>query len=88
VKISGSNFNHINPYQKQLQKQVSIQKSQLKEDKVEISSKAQELLKGNPIEEARKQEVENIKKAVQSGEYQINYEQTAKKMLEFWSNRP
>jgi negative regulator of flagellin synthesis FlgM len=85
MKINGSNFNNLNPYQKQMHKQASLQKGNSAEDKIEISSKAQELLKGNPIEEARKQKVEQLKNDIQNGDYQVNYEQTARKMVDFWT---
>ncbi|WP_102026684.1 flagellar biosynthesis anti-sigma factor FlgM [Salirhabdus sp. Marseille-P4669] len=86
MKIQGSNFNNINPYQKQIQKQAAIQQGN-RTDKVEISSKAQELLKGNPVEEARKTRVEQLKQDVQSGNYKVNYEETAKKMIAFYTGK-
>jgi negative regulator of flagellin synthesis FlgM len=87
MKVNGTNFNKLNPYQKQLQKQTEIQKGKGTEDKIEISSKAQELLKGNPIKEARAQKVEQLKSDIQNGEYKVNFEQTAKKMIDFWTNQ-
>ncbi|MBB6453631.1 negative regulator of flagellin synthesis FlgM [Salirhabdus euzebyi] len=86
MKINGSNHIHVNPYQKQMNKQASVSKGNAS-DKVEISNQAQQMLKGNEIQEARQKHVEQIKKEVQNGDYQINYQETAKKMIDFWSNR-
>ncbi|MRG84788.1 flagellar biosynthesis anti-sigma factor FlgM [Salinibacillus xinjiangensis] len=87
MKVNGTNNVHMNPYQKQVQKQSAISKTNQTEDKLEISSKAQEMLKGNAIQEERQKEVQRIKQDVQSGNYQINHKETAQKMLNFWSNR-
>lgn len=55
-----------------------------KRDKLEISSEALELQKGNPLELERQQKVEQLKAQVQSGEYEINPREVAKKMYDFW----
>lgn len=84
MKINGPNHMKINPYQKQLNKQGQIGKGKTSEDKVEISSEAKKMLETNPIVAERKKKVDGIKQQVQSGEYNIEPETTAKKMLEFF----
>ncbi|MBO8157640.1 MAG: flagellar biosynthesis anti-sigma factor FlgM [Bacillaceae bacterium] len=84
MKINGPNHMNINPYQKQLNKQRQIGKGKTSEDKVEISSEAKKMLETNPIVAERKKKVDGIKQQLQSGEYNIDPETTAKKMLEFF----
>jgi negative regulator of flagellin synthesis FlgM len=79
---------NINPYSKQLNKQQQLEKtSQTRTDKVEISSAAKELQKGGPIESARQERVESLKKQVQSGNYQVDPQAVAKKMVNYFSGQ-
>lgn len=85
MKINGPNKSSFNPYQEQYQKIERNKASSHKEDRLEISSKAKELLKTEQPNKSREKYVENIKEEVQSGTYQVNHEKTAKKMIEYWS---
>ncbi|WP_077624759.1 flagellar biosynthesis anti-sigma factor FlgM [Sediminibacillus massiliensis] len=88
MKIQGPNHSNFNPYQKQLQKQADIQKEATnKEDKVQISNKAKELQESTKTDPARQQRIEELKQKVQSGEYNVDAKQTAKKMIDFWNNQ-
>ncbi|GAA0484870.1 hypothetical protein GCM10008986_07630 [Salinibacillus aidingensis] len=88
MKINGSNSTHLNPYQKQYQKQQqATNQAKPAADKLEISSQAQNMLKGNEVKEARQKQVQQIKHDVQTGNYKINYQETAQKMIDFWTNR-
>ncbi|MGM8215197.1 flagellar biosynthesis anti-sigma factor FlgM [Bacillaceae bacterium W0354] len=87
MKINPTNGTNLNPYVKNLNKQASVKNSHQKSDQLEISSKAKELQKGNPIAEARAQKVSELKEQVQNGEYEIDAKKTAEKMIDFWTNR-
>lgn len=87
MKIQGPNHSNFNPYQKQVQKQNDIKNHIEQKDQLQISSKAKELQESNKPDPARQAHVEKIKQAVDSGEYQVNPEKTAAKMIDFWSKR-
>lgn len=88
MKIQGPNHSSFNPYSKQVQKQSEIKNTAQKTDELQISSKAKELLENAKPEADRQVRVEKIKQAVENGEYKIEAEKTAKKMIDFWNNRP
>jgi len=82
MKIQGPNP-YLNVY-KANQRTVKSPKAEgIKDDQLNISSKALQLQK-NEMKASRKQDVADIKALVQSGEYKVNYEKTAGKLLEFW----
>lgn len=87
MKIHGPNHSSLNPYQKQLHKQAEIQQGVRKKDELQISSHAKQLLENAKPEEERQVRVEKIKQSVQNGDYQIDPQKTAKKMIDFWNNR-
>lgn len=84
MKIHGSNQANFNPYQKQIQKQAEYKKEINQKDQLEISSQAKQLQKNDKPNAKRAAYVQEIKNAVESGEYQVNHEKTAKKMTDFW----
>lgn len=86
MKINGPNQTNFNPYKNQMQKQMDLKKD-IKQDQIEISSEAKKLLENEKTDPKREAYVQNIKDKVAAGEYKINYEKTAKKMIEFWSRR-
>ena len=83
MKINNIGRLNLNPYEKQMDKVDKSEKS-TKRDKVEISSEALELQKGNSLELERQKKVEELREKVQSGEYEVNPREVAKKMYEFW----
>lgn len=75
----------MNPYKKQIEKMNQLQKTS-STDQVQISTEAMELQKGSRIETERQAKVEELKNKIESGEYQVNPREVAKKMYEFWNN--
>lgn len=84
MKINGPNSMNFNPYKQQVQKQPDLKKD-MGQDHIEISNKAKQLQENEKVSEKRAAHIQEIKKAIESGEYEVNPEVTAKKMMEFWS---
>lgn len=82
MKINNVGKLNLNPYQKQMDKQAELKKASVKQDKIEISAAAKEMLKGDKISAERGEKVNTLKEQVQSGDYKVNPEAVAKKMLE------
>jgi len=87
LKIHGPNQTNINPYKHQAHKLDKIKNEVEREDRIEISNQAKHLQQKNKATIKREKQVDEIKQAVQSGDYKINYEKTAKKMIDFWSGK-
>lgn len=87
MKINGPNQPNFNPYKNQLQKQANYKKGLNQKDQLEISSKAKQLQENNKINPKRETYVQEIKNAIDSGKYQIDFDKTAEKMIAFWSKR-
>jgi len=83
LKINGPNP-YLNIYKNNQKKVKTNQDKDVKDDQLKISKEAIQLQK-NQQNVSRKQKVSEIKSLVQSGEYKINYEKTAKNLLEFWN---
>lgn len=84
MKIQGPNQPNFNPYKNIIQKQATM-KDVAKKDHVEISSQAKQLQELEKTNVQREKYVQEIKNAVQSGEYKVNAEETAKKMIDFFT---
>jgi negative regulator of flagellin synthesis FlgM len=82
-----NHFNSIqnNPYKKQTQdvKQETVQ-SAYKKDEIQISDEAKKLLSSSKFEQERADKVNEIKRQVESGNYQVNTSKVAKSILDFW----
>jgi len=87
MKIHGPNQTNFNPYKNQAQKLEKIKNEVTREDHLEISNQAKHLQEKNKASVQREKHVQEIKQAVQSGEYKINYEMTAEKMIDFWKGK-
>ncbi|ASN04723.1 flagellar biosynthesis anti-sigma factor FlgM [Virgibacillus necropolis] len=87
MKIQGANHTNFNPYKNQIQKQADMNKEVNQKDQLQISSQAKELQGNEKSTNERKAYVQEIKNAVQSGEYRVNPEKTASKMIAFWNKR-
>ncbi|MEC2071270.1 flagellar biosynthesis anti-sigma factor FlgM [Alkalihalophilus marmarensis] len=87
MKINPYQSVQQNPYRKQVDASEKVQGAKKKVDKLEISTEALEMQKGNPIEKAREEKVEALKKQIEAGEYKVNPEAVAKKMYEFWNDK-
>lgn len=86
MKINGPNQTNFNPYQNHIQKQMDLKKN-TKQDHIEISNEAKKLLENDKADPKREAYVQEIKDKIDSGEYKIDYEQTARKMIDFWSKQ-
>ena len=87
MKIYGPNYTNFNPYKNHAQKLEKIKNEVNQEDRLEISSQAKHLQQKDKTSVQSKKQVQEIKQAVQSGDYKINYEKTAQKMIDFWSGK-
>jgi len=82
MKIHGTNP-ILNAYKQQHQKTIG-KKSVEQKDKLDISQTAKSLQKNQQYEIERAKYVQNIKDQVKSGEYKVQHEQLAEKMIKFW----
>ncbi|HLR42064.1 MAG TPA: flagellar biosynthesis anti-sigma factor FlgM [Pseudogracilibacillus sp.] len=82
MRIQGPNP-YLNIYNQQKNQKVSKDKKETK-DQVAISSEAKLMQMNKGQHTARSQYVQTIKERVQSGEYEMDHQQTAQKLLEFW----
>lgn len=87
MKINGPNQSNFNPYKNQMHTLANVKKEQKQKDQLEISSQAKQLLENIKPQDERARKVDEIKEKVEAGEYQVNYEKTAQKMIAFWSNK-
>ncbi|WP_217588510.1 flagellar biosynthesis anti-sigma factor FlgM [Lentibacillus saliphilus] len=87
MKIYGPNQSQFNPYHRQIHKQTEPEKGSEQKDHIEISNKAKQLQEHEQVDSKRAAYVEEIKQAVESGDYQMNAAKTVEKMLAFWSTR-
>lgn len=85
MKIQGPNP-VLNAYKQQRQKQISNRAEQQK-DQLNISTEAKQLQKNKHYDIERSKYVDEIKKLVQSGEYKVDHDKTAQKMIDFWTKR-
>lgn len=87
MKIHGPNQTNFNPYKNHVQKQADYKKDINKADQIEISSQAKQLQESGNSSTKRSERVQEIKQAVDSGEYKVNPDKIAQKMISFWSKQ-
>ncbi|MCG5104028.1 flagellar biosynthesis anti-sigma factor FlgM [Oceanobacillus alkalisoli] len=85
MKINRSNQLNFNPYKQQLQKQTEMKKAAKRSDELQISKEALKLQEKDQPNNKRAEKVQEIKKQIENGEYKMNHEVTAQKMLDFWT---
>ncbi|KEF40333.1 anti-sigma-28 factor, FlgM family [Schinkia azotoformans MEV2011] len=85
MKINNFGPVNMNPYKKHIEKMDKLQKT-TSTDKIQISTEALELQKGSRIETERQAKVDELKNKIESGEYQVDPREVAKKMYEFWND--
>lgn len=85
MKIQRPNQTHLNVYNNQMQKQQQHKQKLNREDRLQISNEAKRLQQDGQIDKKRTAYVESIKNKVATGNYEINLEKTAQKMIDFWS---
>lgn len=83
MKINNIRPVNVNPYNK-LQDKIDKVQTPKQKDKIEISSEALQLQKGNQLEMARQERVAELKNQIESGEYEVNPKEVARKMYSFW----
>ncbi|WP_430790953.1 flagellar biosynthesis anti-sigma factor FlgM [Virgibacillus flavescens] len=87
MKIQGPNHTNFNPYKNQIQKQADVSKEVNHKDQLQISNQAKQLQGSEKPSSERAAYVQDLKQAVQSGEYKVNHEKTASKMIAFLNNQ-
>ncbi|MFZ0370830.1 MAG: flagellar biosynthesis anti-sigma factor FlgM [Halobacillus sp.] len=87
MRINGPNQSNFNPYTKQVNKQAEVKNQTKPQDKVEISSQAKQMQSTEKTDPVRQKMIEELKIKVESGNYQADPKETAKNMLNFWSNK-
>lgn len=83
MKIHGPNQTNFNPYKNQAKKIEKIKNEGNQKDRLEISTRAKHLQQTEQTSSKREKYIQEIKQAIDSGEYKINHEQTANKMIQF-----
>lgn len=68
-----------------MQKQVEQKRTVAKQDQIEISPEAKQLQESVKTNTQRTEYVQSIKNQIESGNYTIDPEKIAKKMIDFWS---
>lgn len=86
MKIQGPNLTKLAAYRAQLQQQQTDPKKKVnREDQLDISSAAKQLQESKKANTQRAEYVQNIKNEVKSGQYVVDNEKVAQKMIDFWS---
>lgn len=85
MKIHGPNQSELNPYRNHIQKQAETMKNHQKKDQLEISNEAKKLQQDKKPNTNRAKYVDDIKQTVDTGDYHVDHEKTAEKMIDFWS---
>ncbi|HET7626970.1 MAG TPA: flagellar biosynthesis anti-sigma factor FlgM [Bacillales bacterium] len=86
MKIDGVNHSNYHPYKHAADGNVPKQGAQRK-DHLEISTQAKQLQQKPPVAIEREQKVERIKNEIESGQYRVDAQETAKKFYEFWMKK-
>lgn len=87
MKIQGTNLARIQAYKNNLQEQKKQSKPEEASDELKISNEAKQLQQSKSLPDHRTEYVKQIKQTVDSGQYKVNHQDTAQKMLDFWSQR-
>lgn len=87
MKIEGPNLTNLHAYQNKVNKQTDYKQGTAPKDQLNISSEAKHLQESKQINKERTAYVQEIKNAVQSGEYEVDFKKTAEKMIDFWSKQ-
>lgn len=84
MKIQGPNP-YLNAYKQLTQQSTKANKTASTKDEVNISSEAVKMQGDKQQETERSAYVKEIKESVKAGEYKIDHEQLAQKMIDFWT---
>lgn len=86
LRIQGPNP-LLNIYRNNQERSIPKEDKRISTDKLNISTVAKSLQQNEKVALEREQYIKEIKNRVDNGEYEVDAEQTAHKMLAFWSNR-
>lgn len=84
MKINPFGFNRLTGYNKQVSQSKSTDKSIRPEDTVEISNSAKNQHLVSSFASERQDKVQQLKKQIEQGAYQVDYSAIAKSMLEYY----
>ena len=87
MKINHLNQYGVNPYQKTMGKPDTTMKPSQLADKVEISSEAKELQQLSSVAVERQAKLDEIKKQVEDGTYQVDRHKTAEGLFDFYTEK-
>lgn len=85
MKIQGPQFKPIHAYKQQLEQNKRSHQQYQRKDELNISAKAKRLQETDKATQKRAAYLQQIKHDIETGKYQINYEKTAEKVIDFWS---
>lgn len=83
LRIHGTNRPQINAYYEQQKKMNQTKSKKGSKDQLEISKEALKLQKNAQPKEQRAAYIEKIKQQVDAGTYEVNFDKTAQKLLDF-----
>lgn len=84
MKIYNVRTGNVNPYKQQMNKNDYLRSNKKQSDKVEISSEAKQLQHQSSIVQKRKEKIEQLKIAIENGTYQIDHQELAKSIYNFY----
>jgi len=85
MKINETNHLKFNAYQNLIQKPTKNHEKVEKSDQLEISNEAKSMLEKHQPDKTREKHIQAIKEKVEAGTYEIDFEKTASKMIDFWT---
>lgn len=87
MKINPLGTSGVNPYNRQVNKVDTTKTTPLPKDKVEISASAKEMQQVSQISAQRQSKLDDLKSQIENGTYKMNASDTAKSILDFYSNK-
>ena len=87
MKINPIGTSGVNPYNRQVNKVETAKTTALPKDKVEISASAKEMQQVSQISAQRQTKLDELKSQIENGTYKMNASDTAKSILDFYSNK-
>lgn len=87
MKINPIGTSGVNPYNRQVNKVDTTKTTPRPLDKVEISASAKEMQQVSQISAERQNKLDELKSQIENGTYKMNASDTAKSILDFYSNK-
>ncbi|MDN4072022.1 flagellar biosynthesis anti-sigma factor FlgM [Fictibacillus terranigra] len=86
MKINSFNLVNINPYMKQNQQYSIKNEEKMKQsDEIQISAEAKDLQSSQQFSASRQDKINEIKIQINSGQYQPDSREIARKFYQFWN---